>query len=397
MLAKRMNRVKPSPTLAVSGKAKAMKAEGLDVVDFSVGEPDFPTPNAIKEAGIQAIRDNHTTYTAGPGTPALRKAICAKLKRDHGLDYAPEEIIVCTGAKQALYNTAMVLFDEGDEVLIPSPCWVSYVPQVALADATAVCVETGADSGFKITPEQLKAAITPKTKAFMLNNPSNPTGGAYTRDELAALAEVLSGTDIWVIADEIYEKLVYDNFKFTSFPSIDPIWKNRTILINGVSKAYAMTGWRIGYAAAPVQLIKAMSKIQGHSTSNANSIAQEAAIAALTGPEDEIEQMRIAFEERRNLMHQLMTALPDVTCFKPQGAFYLFADFSNYLGRSAGDTKINTCVDLADFILAEAHTAVVPGVGFEVAKGYLRFSYASSPERIREGMSRVAAALEKLS
>lgn len=397
MLAQRTNRVKPSPTLAVSGKAKTMKAEGIDVVDFSVGEPDFPTPAAIKEAGIQAIRDNHTTYTAGPGTPALRKAICGKLLRDHGLSYTPEEIIVCTGAKHALYNVAMALFDEGDEVLIPSPCWVSYVPQVALADARAVCVETSAETGFKITPAQLQTALTPRTKAFLLNNPSNPTGGTYTRAELAALAEVLAPTNVWVITDEIYEKLVYDNFVFTSFPSLDPIWKNRTVLINGVSKAYAMTGWRIGYAAAPVELIKGMSKIQDHSTSNANSIAQQAAIAALTGPQDEIEQMRKAFEERRNLMHKLMTALPEVTCFKPQGAFYLFADFSAYLGRTAGDLKIGSCVDLADFILAEAHTAVVPGAGFEVTHGYLRFSYASSPERIKEGMRRVAEALAKLS
>ncbi len=397
MLAKRMGLIKPSPTLAISGKAKTMAAKGIDVIDFSVGEPDFPTPEHIKQAGIKAIESNFTCYTANPGIPELRQAIVDKLKKDNHLDYQLDEIIVGTGAKQELFNLAMAMFDSGDEILIPTPCWVSYLPQIYLADAKPVLLATSAATGFKISPEQLAKAITPKTKAIILTNPSNPTGGAYTRGELAAIAKVLEPTGVYVISDEIYEKLVYDDFTFTSFASLGPAWKDRTIVINGVSKAYAMTGWRLGYAAGPAPLIKAMAKIQGHSTSNANSIAQKAAVAALSGPQDEIETMRRAFEERRNLMHELMIAIPGVKCNKPQGAFYLFADWSAYIGRKQGETTIATCIDLAGFLLDQAHVAIVPGAAFETREGYFRFSYATSPERIREGMKRITTAVADLS
>jgi aspartate aminotransferase len=396
MLAERMGRVKPSPTLAVSGKAKEMAASGIDVVDFSVGEPDFPTPQPIKDAAVRAIREDFTHYTMAAGIPELRAAICEKLKRDNELTYEPAEIIVTTGAKQALYNVCMALLGRGDRVVIPTPAWVSYEPQVALCDAEPLLVEALPENGFRVTPEQLEEAITPDVKAMILNNPSNPTGAAYAREELAALSEVLLRHDIWVISDEIYEKLIYDDFRFVSFPTLDPAWKERCVVINGVSKAYAMTGWRIGYAAAPRAVIAAMGKLQGHSTSNANSIAQKAAVAALSGPQDELETMRRAFEERRDLMLGLMEEIPDVRCVRPQGAFYLFPDWSPYLGRKAGDRVIGTCVDLASYLLEKAHVAVVPGAGFGVEHGYVRFSYASAPERIREGMRRVREAAAKL-
>ncbi len=393
MLARRMGRIKPSATLAVSAKAKEMAARGIDVVDFSAGEPDFPTPPAVKEAAIRAIHEDFSHYTMASGIPELRQAICEKLARDNALSYEPSEVLVSTGAKQSLYNLSVAVFEEGDEILIPSPCWVTYEPQVLLAGARPVLIETGPETGFRITPEQLEAAITPATKAVFLNSPSNPTGGVYRREDLEAVADVLRRHEILVIADEIYEKLVYDGFKFTSFPSLDPWWKDHCIVINGVSKAYAMTGWRIGYAAGPQPIISAMGKVQGHSTSNPNSIAQKAALAALTSPLPEVEEMRQAFEARRNLMHELMTAVPGVTCTKPEGAFYLLPCWREYIGK-----QFTTCVDLASYLLETAHVATVPGVGFGTMGGYLRFSYASSEDRIREGLRRVteaAAAIDR--
>ncbi|MCK4305492.1 MAG: pyridoxal phosphate-dependent aminotransferase [Candidatus Eisenbacteria sp.] len=395
MLAKRMERVKPSPTLAVSARAKEMAAKGIDVVNFSVGEPDFPTPTSVKDAGIRAIQEDFTHYTMAAGIPELREAICEKLLRDNGLAYKPSEVLVSTGAKQSLYNLSVALFEPGDEVLIPSPCWVSYEPQVVLAGANAVLIEAPAETGFRVSPKQIEQAITPKTKAIILNSPSNPTGGVYARQDLEALSAVLKRHGVLVIADEIYEKLVYDGFTFTSFPTVDAHWKEHCVVINGVSKSHAMTGWRIGYAAGPAEIIAAAGKIQGHSTSNPNSIAQKAALEAITGPQDAVETMRRAFEERRNLMLSLMEGIPKVTCSKPQGAFYLFPDWSHYIGRRAGGHQLRTCVDLASYLLEDAHVAVVPGSGFGTTRGFLRFSYASSPERIREGMQRVreAAAL----
>ena len=393
MLAKRMERVKPSATLAVSAKAKEMSAKGIDVISFSVGEPDFPTPAAIKAAGIRAIEENFTRYTVATGIPELRMAICAKLMQDNGLSYDPSEIIVSTGAKQALYNLSVALFEEGDEVLIPSPCWVSYEPQIALTGAKTVLVETTAESGFRLTPTQLEAALTPQTKAILLNSPCNPTGGVYTRKDYEELGAILKRAGVFVISDEIYEKLVYDDFAFTSFPSIDvDYWKDHCVVINGVSKSHAMTGWRIGYAAGPLEVVKAMAKIQGHSTTAPASMAQKAAVEALTGSQDEVEQMRQVFERRRDLMLELMLAIPGITCPKPQGAFYLFPNWSAYIGKRAGDREIRTCIDLANYFIEEAHVAVVPGVGFGTTGGFLRFSYATSEDRIRAGMTRVREA-----
>ena len=393
MLAKRMGRIRPSQTLAVSGKAKEMAARGIDVVDFSVGEPDFPTPAHIKAAAIQAIEEDFTKYTANPGIPELRQAICDKLARDHGLSYSPEEVIVSSGAKQSLFNLSMAVLEEGDEVIIPTPAWVSYEPMTAITGATPVMIETTPESGFRLLPEQLAEKLTPRTKALFLNNPSNPTGGAYTRKELEALAAVLRDSQAIVFSDEIYEKLVYDDFVFTSFVELGGEWKERCVIVNGVSKAYSMTGWRIGYAAAPVELIKAMGKIQGHSTSNANSIAQRAATAALTGPHDEVERMRQAFAQRRDRMLAAMRQIPGVECTRPRGAFYLFPRWKSFLGKRAGGQTLATCVDLANYLLEEAHVAVVPGVGFGTEGGYLRFSYASGTDRILEGMRRVQKAV----
>ncbi len=395
MLAERMSRIGASVTLEIGSKAKEMAARGVDVVDFSVGEPDFPTPESIKNAGIGAITANFTRYTASNGILDLRRAVCAKFQREQRLSYAPEEVIVSTGAKQCLYNLAMAVFQAGDEVLLPTPCWVSYEPQISLTGAALAYIETTGKSGFRVTPELLRAAITPRTKGLMLNNPSNPTGAAYSREELEALAQVLAPTKILVIVDEIYEKLVYDGFRYVSFAALAPAWKDRCIIINGVSKAYAMTGWRIGYAAGPRDIISAMGRIQGHCTSNANSIAQKAALAAIDGPQEEVEEMRKAFEERRNLMLERMRAIPGVSCVKPQGAFYLLPDWSAYLGRAAGGKRLATTVDLAKHFLEQAHVALVPGEGFR-APGHLRFSYATSRERIEEGMRRIGEAAAAL-
>ena len=395
MLAERMSRIGASATLEMGSKAKELAARGVDVVDFSVGEPDFPTPQTIKDAGVNAIRDNFTRYTASNGILELRRAICDKFKREHGLAYAPEEVIVSTGAKQCLYNLAMALFQAGDEVLLPTPCWVSYEPQICLTGASLAYIETRGGDGFRVTPDQLRRALTPRTKALMLNNPSNPTGAAYSRAELAQLAEVLAPTKVLVVIDEIYEKLVYDDFRYACFAALSPAWKERCVIVNGVSKAYAMTGWRIGYAAGPREIVSAMGRIQGHCTSNANSLAQRAALSALEGPQEEVEQMRRAFQERRDLMFERMSRIPGVQCVKPQGAFYLLPDWSAYLGRKAGERQMKTSVDLATHFLESAHVALVPGEGFR-APGHLRFSYATSRERIEEGMRRITEAAAKL-
>lgn len=395
MASSRLQNVKASATLAVSAKAKELTAAGKSIVDFSVGEPDFPTPDRIKAAADRALRENFTRYTASAGIPELRKAICEKLRADNGLHYEPSEIIVSTGAKQCLYNAVMALFQEGDEVLIPTPCWVSYAPQVHMAGAKPVFVPASEENGFRMLPAEIRAKITRQTKGLILNSPSNPTGAAYSREELAELAEVLAEHDTFVIADEIYEKLVYDNFKFTSFASLGSKWKDRCLVVNGFSKAYAMTGWRIGYAAGPRDLVRAMCTIQDHSTSNANAISQKAGLEALTGPQDEVERMRQAFERRRDLMHAHLAAIPGVLCRRPQGAFYLLPNWQSYLGRSTGEKVIATSVDLATYFIEEAHVAVVPGEGFE-APGYLRFSYATSEELIEEGLRRVATAAARL-
>ncbi|HYA49487.1 MAG TPA: pyridoxal phosphate-dependent aminotransferase, partial [Burkholderiales bacterium] len=324
MISDKVQKIGASPTLKISAKAKAMKAEGVDVIDLSVGEPDFPSPENVKEAGVKAIRDNFTKYTENDGVPALRKAIAQRLKEDHGLDYGPKEIIVSAGAKASLFHLVQTLVNEGEEVIIPAPFWVTYPECVNLAQGKPVIVPTREEDGFLLTPGAFKAAISPATKALILNNPSNPTGAAYTRDQLMALAEVVRGEDIYVIADEIYGKLVYDNFKFTSFASLGEDIKKKTVIINGVSKTYSMTGWRIGFAAGPAEIIGGMSKIQSHTTSNACSIAQKASLEAYSGPQHDVRKMVAEFQRRRNYCLMRLATVAGLSCFKPQGAFYLF-------------------------------------------------------------------------
>lgn len=395
-LAQRTSRVTPSATLAIDALAKKMRAEGVDVIGFGVGEPDFDTPDNVKEAGIKAIRDGFTKYTPAGGTPELKAAVAHKLKRDNGLEYDPSEIVICVGAKHALYNAFQVLIDPGDEVIIPSPYWVSYVDQVRLAGGEAVIIEGTEANGFKVTPDQIRRAITPRTRALVLNSPSNPTGAVYTRDELVAIAEVVLATDILVISDEIYEPFIYTDAGHTSFPSLGPEVKARTVLVHGVSKSHAMTGWRIGYAAGPKPVIAAMEMLQSHSTSNPTSIAQKAAVEALVGPQDAVHAMVKEFARRRDYLVERLRSLPGVTCATPAGAFYVFPNISAAFGKRIGDTVIRSSADFAQALLREAHVALVPGSAFG-AEGYVRLSYATSMQQLEEGMNRIAAFWTRLS
>jgi aspartate/methionine/tyrosine aminotransferase/nucleotide-binding universal stress UspA family protein len=395
MISEKVQRIGASPTLKISAKAKAMRAEGIDVVDLSVGEPDFPTPENIKEAGIKAIRDNFTKYTESDGIPALRKAIARRLKEEYGLEYGPKQIIVSAGAKSSLFHLVQALVDEGEEVIIPAPYWVTYPECVALAKGRAVIVPTREEDGFLLTPEALKASISPATKALILNNPSNPTGGAYTRDQLLALAEVVKSEDLYVIADEIYASLVYDDFRFTSFAALGEDVKKKTIVVNGVSKSYAMTGWRIGFAAGPAEVIDGMSKIQSHTTSNACSIAQRASLEAYDGPQYEVARMVAEFQRRRNYCLMRLAAVPGMSCFKPQGAFYLFPNVKSFYDKEAGGAKIRNSYGLAYYLLKEARVAIVPGDAFG-ADDHIRLSYATSMANLEKGLDRIVEALAKL-
>jgi aspartate aminotransferase len=394
-LAERAERIEHSPTLRVAALAKKLRAEGVDVLDFSVGQPDFPTPSVVKEAGKTAIDDDRTGYTANEGVPELRAAIAEKLRDENGLEYAPSDIIVSPGAKATLYFIAMAAFQAGDEVLIPSPYWVSYPEQVGLADATPVFVEARQDNGFRLSADQLEAAITPRTKAVILNYPSNPTGACYERDELESLARVCVEHDLLVVSDEIYEKLLYDGRRFTSIASLGPEIKARTVVVNGMSKSYSMTGWRLGWAAGPSELIDAMGKIQSHSTSNATSIAQWAGLEALVSAGPDVDRMVAEFQERRDVMLQGLLGMPGVTCPTPAGAFYAFPDVSAYFGRSHAGGAIASSIDLSTYLLTEAHVAVVPGEAFGAPRN-LRLSYAASRDQIEEGLRRIAAALKTL-
>ncbi len=395
MISEKVQRIGASPTLKISAKAKAMKAEGIDVVDLSVGEPDFPSPENVKEAGIKAIRDNFTKYTASDGILSLRKAIAKRLKEDFGVEYAPKQIIVSAGAKSSLFHLVQALVDEGEEVIVPSPYWVTYPECVALAKGRAVVVPTREEDGFLLTPESLKASISPATKAIILNNPSNPTGGAYSKDQLLALAEVIKGEDVYVIADEIYASLVYDNFKFTSFAALGEDVRKKTIVVNGVSKSYSMTGWRIGFAAGPAEVIDGMSKIQSHTTSNACSIAQMAALEAYDGPQYEVAKMVSEFQRRRNYCLMRLAAVPGMSCFKPQGAFYLFPNVRSFYDKEANGAKIRNSYGMAYYLLKEARVAIVPGDAFG-ADDYIRLSYATSMANLEKSMDRVVEALAKL-
>ena len=395
MLADRIQRIGFSPTLKISAKATAMKAEGIDVIDLSVGEPDFPTPENIRQAGKKAIDQNFTKYTANDGIMPLRKAICKKLKEENGVDYEPDEVIVSSGAKNCLFNLCVALFNKGDEAIIPAPYWVSYPPMVELAKGVPVYVPTKEENGFRITPKELSAAISPSTKALFLNNPCNPTGAAYTKDELLELAKIVVDEGIMVISDEIYEKLVYDGFNFTCFASLGKKIKEQTIVINGMSKAYSMTGWRLGYAAGPKEYIMGMSKVQSHNTSNASSISQMAALEALVGPQHEIRRMQNEFQIRRNYMIDRLRSIPGVSCYEPRGAFYLFPNVSSYFKKEYEGTQIRNSYGMAYYLLKQAHVALVPGEAFG-SEGFIRLSYATSMENIVKAMDRISKALAKL-
>lgn len=395
MIADRARKVKPSPTLAVDSKAKELKSKGFDVVNFGVGEPDFDTPEHIKEAAIKAIKDGFTKYTPVGGIDELKEAIIEKFEIDNGLKYSKENILVSCGAKHSLYNIAQALFGPGDEVIIPAPYWVSYPDQVLINDAKPVIVETYEEDNFMLRPEILESKITDKTKALILNYPSNPTGFIYSKEALEKIAEIVLRHNIYVISDEIYEKLVYDGQKHISIASLDDEIKEKTIVVNGLSKAYAMTGWRIGYAAGPVEIIKTMTNIQSQSTSNPTSIAQKAAVAALRGPQDCVEKMRREFEKRRDYLVEALNKINGISCKMPNGAFYVFPNIKSILGKKINNFKINSSMDLSIYLLEKALVALVPGSAFG-AEGYIRISYATSMENLSKGIERIAKALEEL-
>jgi len=394
-IAKRAQAIKPSPTLATAAKAKAMKAQGIDVVDFGVGEPDFDTPDNVKQAGIQAIQSGFTKYTPAGGTDELKEAIIDKFKKDNGLQYEKPQILVSCGAKHSLYNIAEALFDPGDEVIIPSPYWVSYPDQVLLNDAVPVIVETTEEEGFKLSAKKLELAITKKTKALVLNSPSNPTGLAYDKKTLEDIAALAVKHNLYVISDEIYEKLIYDGFTHTSIATLGQEIKNLTIVVNGVSKSHAMTGWRIGYAAGPKDVIIAMANIQSQSTSNPASISQKAAVEALRGPQDFIGTMNIEFDKRRKYMVDRLNRMPGVSCLMPVGAFYAFPRVASLYGKSAAGKVIRNSADLAALLLDEAKVALVSGDAFG-ADAYIRLSYATSMESIQKGLDRIENTLGML-
>jgi aspartate aminotransferase len=390
-ISSRLGAIAPSATMAIDARQRAMKRDGLPVISFGAGEPDFPTPAAIAAAGSDAITAGHTKYTSVNGIQELREAVSERLRIDQGLQYSADQIIITNGAKEALYNTFQALLNPGDEVIIPAPFWVSYEAQVLFAGGKPVIVPTSEENGFKLMPEALAAHITPRTRLLMLNSPSNPTGAVYTVDELRGLGNVLANSDVGVVSDEIYQRISY-NGPSASFPAAVPELIDRTILINGASKAYSMTGWRIGFAAGPLNVIKAMNGVQSHSTSNANTIAQYAAVEAFHGPQDEVDKMSAAFKERRDVIVSLLNEIPGVRCALPDGAFYVFPNVQGVLGRLIDGQPVNTSLELATYLLEKAYVATVPGEAFG-SPGYLRMSYACGMESIHEGVARLKRAL----
>ena len=380
--------VEPSTTMAIDSMFKQMKAEGLNVIGFGAGEPDFPTPDYIKEAGIHAIENNETKYTPASGTIELRKAICQRLKEDCGVEYEHTQVAVSNGAKPCVYVALRALVNPGDEVILPAPYWVSYIELIRMVGGVPVVVDASEAEQFKITPEKLAAAITPKTKCMILNNPSNPTGMMYSREELQALANICVEKDIYVISDEIYYRLVYDNKEFVSLPSLGEEIKERTLLINGVSKSYAMTGWRIGYVAANPKIAKVIANFLSHSTGSPCTISQKASSVALSASQDSIEAMRVAFEERRNYMVERMNQIEGVSCIKPEGAFYVMMNIEKLIGKEMFGTVIRDADDFGNLFLKYGKVAVVPGTGF-AAPNFVRWSYATSMENIKEGLDRL--------
>lgn len=387
--------ITPSSTLAVTAKAKQMKAEGIDVVGFGAGEPDFDTPEHIKQAAIKAIEEGFTKYTPAAGTIELKKAICDKFKNENGLEYKPSQIVISNGAKHSLTNAFMAILNPGEEVIIPAPFWLSYPQMVKLADGVPVIVYAKKENNFKVTIEDLEKAVTDKTKALVINSPSNPTGVVYTEEELRAIADFAVKHDIYVISDEIYEKLIYDGIKHVSIASFNEEIYKRTIVINGVSKSYSMTGWRIGYLAAPEDVAKAISNVQSHATSNPNSIAQKATLAALTGPQDCVEEMRKEFEARRNYMVERLSKIPSFSIIKPQGAFYVVIDLSNILGKEFEGRVIETADDFSEILLEKDSVAVVSCTDFGFSN-CIRLSYAISLESIKKGLDRIENFVNKL-
>lgn len=391
ILSARLKKIQPSQTLVISAKARAMKSKGQDVISLSAGEPDFDTPINIKNAGIAAIQSGQTKYTDVGGTPAVRQAVAQRLKADYNIDYQPEEIMVSSGGKQVIFNAMMASINPGDEVIIPSPCWVSYPDIVTLAGGTPVIIPCKEEhAGFKLQPEQLSAAITSKTKWLILNSPCNPTGAVYSKEELQALCDVLMQyPNVWVLTDDIYSKLVYDGVVAPTVVQVEPRLKERTITMNGVSKAYSMTGWRIGYAAAPVEFIKAMIKLQGQSTTNPCSISQAATVEALTGSQDSVADMVATYQKRRNLVLDNLNGAPGLSCLKPMGAFYLFVSMKNCLGKTTSKgTKINSDQDFVTALLEEEGVATVHGAAF-MMDGYFRISYATNTELLKEACLRI--------
>ena len=397
-LADRLDRIKPSPTIAVTMKARELKAQGRDIIGLGAGEPDFDTPENIKQAAIKAINSGDTKYTNVDGTDALKKAIIAKFKRENNLDYKIDQITVGTGGKQVLYNALVATVNPGDEVIIPAPYWVSYPDIVHLAEGTPVPVECGQNHQFKLQPEMLEAAITPKTKWLILNSPSNPTGAAYTAKELRALADVLlKHPHVWVLTDDMYEHLVYDNFKFATLAEVEPKLYDRTLTMNGVSKSYCMTGWRIGYAGGPAPLIKAIAKIQSQSTSNPSSISQAAAVEALNGPQDFIARHNVSFKERRDLVVEMLNKAKGLHCHKPEGAFYVYPSCAGAIGKTTPEgKKIATDDDFVTYLLEAEGVAAVQGSAFGLSP-HFRISYATSTEALRDACNRIIRACEKLS
>lgn len=394
-LSKKLSTLSPSVTLAITAKAKEMKDSGIDVVSFGAGEPDFNTPEFIQEAGIASIKAGKIRYTPASGLNDLKLAICKKLKNDNNLDYEPSNIVVSNGAKHSLFNALQAICNPGDEVIVPNPYWVSYPELVKVADATPVYVEVKESEGFKYSIEALDQALTSKTKAIIINSPNNPTGSMYDESELKALAEWAVKNEIYVISDEIYEKLVYDNHKHFSIAQFGDAIKNQTIVINGVSKAYAMTGWRIGYSAANKEITKMMSSYQSHATSNPCAISQYASIEALNGDTTEIEKMRLAFEKRRTLMTDLVNGIDGISCILPKGAFYIMVNITKIFGKKCGAKIINNSMDFSDLLLSEEKVAVIPGAGFGT-DDFIRLSYATSEENIIKGLDRIKDFISKL-
>lgn len=394
-LSKKANSISPSITLEITGKANELKAQGVNVMSFAAGEPDFNTPKNIIEAAIKAMDDGYTKYTKTSGIVELRKAICKKLHQENNLNYSEEQIVVSTGAKQCLANTFLAILNKGDEVILQNPCWVSYTELIKLADGVPVIVNCDENDGYKLSAKNIEKAVTSKTKAILLNSPHNPTGIVYNKNELEEIAQIAKKYNLIIISDEIYEKLIYDGEEHVSIASLSEDAYERTIVINGLSKTYAMTGWRVGYTASSTKLAKVMSSVQSHMTSNVCSISQYAALEALTGPQDSINMMKNAFEERRNFMMKKLEGIDEVSFIKPQGAFYIMVDITYFIGKSINGIKINNSIEFAKILLEEEKVAVIPGAAFGL-ENFIRLSYATSMEVIEEGLDRIKSFLGKL-